>query len=71
MMKNPAYKGKWVHPEIDNPDYSADSEIYAFEDFGRVGLDLWQVCRNFTHFCEILFFCLNLIFVCLDFIFFV
>lgn len=43
MMKNPAYKGKWVHPEIDNPDYSPDSEIYAFDDFGRVGLDLWQV----------------------------
>jgi len=43
MMKNPDYKGKWVHPEIDNPDYSPDSEIYAFEDFGRIGLDLWQV----------------------------
>ena len=43
MMKNPAYKGKWVHPEIDNPDYGADSEIYAYDDFGRIGLDLWQV----------------------------
>merc|ERR1719238_2637291 len=43
MMKNPAYKGKWVHPEIDNPDYAADSEIYAYDDFGRIGLDLWQV----------------------------
>jgi len=42
-MKNPAYKGKWVHPEIDNPDYAPDNEIYAFDDFGRVGLDLWQV----------------------------
>jgi calreticulin len=42
-MKNPAYKGKWVHPEIDNPDYAADDQIYAFEDFGRIGLDLWQV----------------------------
>ena len=21
MMKNPAYKGKWVHPGIDNPYY--------------------------------------------------
>lgn len=42
-MKNPAYKGKWVHPEIDNPDYAPDSEIYAYDDFGRVGLDLWQV----------------------------
>jgi len=43
MMKNPAYKGKWVHPEIENPDYAEDNEIYAFENFGRVGLDLWQV----------------------------
>lgn len=42
-MKNPAYKGKWVHPEIDNPDYAPDAEIYAFDNFGRVGLDLWQV----------------------------
>lgn len=43
MMKNSAYKGKWVQAEIDNPDYAEDSEIYAFEDFGRIGLDLWQV----------------------------
>ena len=45
-MKNPAYKGKWVHPEIDNPDYAPDAEIYAFDNFGRVGLDLWQVSEN-------------------------
>ena len=43
MMKNPAYKGKWIHPEIDNPDYAEDNEIYAYSDFGRIGLDLWQV----------------------------
>ena len=43
MIKNPAYKGRWVHPEIDNPDYAADDQIYAYEDFGRIGLDLWQV----------------------------
>ena len=42
QIKNPAYKGKWVHPEIDNPEYKEDKEIYAFEDFGRIGLDLWQ-----------------------------
>ena len=47
MIKNPAYKGKWVHPEIDNPDYAPDSEIYSFADFGRIGLDLWQV-RDFV-----------------------
>ena len=44
MIKNPAYKGRWVHPEIDNPDYAADDQIYAYDDFGRIGLDLWQVC---------------------------
>merc|ERR1712131_245016 len=43
MIKNPAYKGRWVHPEIDNPDYAADDQIYAYDDFGRIGLDLWQV----------------------------
>jgi len=43
MIKNPAYKGRWVHPEIDNPDYAPDNQIYAYDDFGRIGLDLWQV----------------------------
>merc|ERR1719427_9918 len=43
MIKNPAYKGKWIHPEIDNPDYAPDDQIYAYDDFGRIGLDLWQV----------------------------
>jgi len=42
-IKNPAYKGKWVHPEIDNPEYAPDDSIYSYDDFGRVGLDLWQV----------------------------
>jgi len=42
-IKNPAYKGKWVHPEIDNPEYASDDSIYSYDDFGRVGLDLWQV----------------------------
>ena len=42
-MDNPDYKGAWVHPEIDNPEYSADAAIYKFDDIGIVGLDLWQV----------------------------
>uniref|UniRef100_A0A4W5QN75 Calreticulin n=1 Tax=Hucho hucho TaxID=62062 RepID=A0A4W5QN75_9TELE len=42
-IDNPDYKGKWVHPEIDNPEYSADSEIYRFDSIGVIGLDLWQV----------------------------
>ena len=42
-MDNPDYKGAWVHPEIDNPEYSADAAIYKFDDIGILGLDLWQV----------------------------
>jgi len=43
MISNPDYKGEWVHPEIDNPDFVEDKEIYAFDDFGVVGIDIWQV----------------------------
>ncbi len=33
---------------LDNPDYKPDANIYAFEDNGLVGFDLWQVkvCRR-------------------------
>merc|ERR1719317_1363244 len=45
QIDNPAYKGKWVHPEIDNPEFNADeeAELGVYEDFGAIGLDLWQV----------------------------
>jgi calreticulin len=43
MIENPAYKGEWVHPLIPNPDYSPDDEIYAYDDFSFVGIDIWQV----------------------------
>jgi len=43
QIKNSVYKGLWVHPEIDNPEYNPDDKLYAFKDFGSVGLDLWQV----------------------------
>jgi len=43
MIPNPAYKGEWVHPKIANPEYSFDDSIYAFDDFGFVGIDIWQV----------------------------
>lgn len=32
-----------MHPEIDNPEYSPDSNIYKFDNIGVLGLDLWQV----------------------------
>merc|ERR1739838_169972 len=42
-IPNPDYKGPWVHPMIANPEYSEDSQLYSYEDFGVIGLDLWQV----------------------------
>jgi len=42
-VKNPAYKGKWVHPEIANPEYVEDNEVYVRGEMGAVGFDLWQV----------------------------
>lgn len=47
QIDNPNYKGAWVHPEIDNPEYSADSTIYKFDSVSVLGLDLWQV-REWT-----------------------
>jgi len=45
QIDNPNYSGVWVHPMIDNPEYEADDQLYSYEDFGVIGLDLWQV-RN-------------------------
>merc|ERR1712094_137346 len=35
--------GEWEAPMKDNPDYEDDDNLYAFEDFGFIGFDLWQV----------------------------
>jgi len=43
QIKNPEYKGKWIHPEIDNPEYQADDDLYKYDDFGAIGIDIWQV----------------------------
>ncbi len=32
-----------MHPEIDNPEYTPDPNLYAYDSFGVLGLDLWQV----------------------------
>lgn len=45
QIKNPDYKGKWVHPMIDNPEYEQDDQLYKYDDFGAIGLDLWQVSK--------------------------
>merc|ERR1711988_1198064 len=42
-ISNPAYKGFWEAKKIDNPEYEDDKEVYAFDDFGFIGFDLWQV----------------------------
>lgn len=43
QIDNPDYKGPWEHPMIDNPDYVKDEQIYSYESWGAIGLDLWQV----------------------------
>merc|ERR1712110_611233 len=42
-ISNPAYKGIWEAKKIDNPEYVDDDKIYKYDDFGFIGLDLWQV----------------------------
>merc|ERR1712138_253632 len=42
-MGNPAYKGVWNAKKIANPEFKDDDGIYAYEDFGFIGFDLWQV----------------------------
>merc|ERR1711863_67551 len=44
-IENPEYKGKWIHPEIDNPEYNADDakELGKYDEVCKIGFDLWQV----------------------------
>lgn len=42
-IPNPAYKGEWIHPKIANPDYAPNPNIYAYDSFKFVGLEVWQV----------------------------
>lgn len=42
-IANPTYKGEWVHPKIANPKYAPDANLYAFESFKYVGIEIWQV----------------------------
>merc|ERR1711981_1387534 len=43
MGSSGIYEGPWVHPEVDNPDFVEDDELYMYESFGVVGIDIWQV----------------------------
>merc|ERR1712007_256101 len=42
-ISNPAYKGMWNVKKIANPEFKDDDGVYAYEDFGFIGFDLWQV----------------------------
>uniref|UniRef100_A0A8D0GP71 Calreticulin n=1 Tax=Sphenodon punctatus TaxID=8508 RepID=A0A8D0GP71_SPHPU len=42
-IDNPNYKGIWPHPQIENPSYSPDFNIYSYDNISVIGLDLWQV----------------------------
>lgn len=42
-ITNPDYKGKWVAPDIDNPEYKADDKLHLIKDSKYVGFELWQV----------------------------
>jgi len=52
MIKNAAYKGPWVHPMIANPEFKDDPNIYAYNDIGGLGIEIWQVKSGtiFDHF---------------------
>jgi len=55
MIDNPKYKGAWFAEQIDNPEYKGEwsprqlenpdyvEEVYAFDDIGGVGFELWTV----------------------------
>lgn len=42
-IPNPAYKGVWVHPKIANPEYKPNPNLYAYDSFAHVGIEIWQV----------------------------
>jgi calreticulin len=35
--------GIWKRPEIANPDYKSDDQLYLYDDNSYIGFDLWQV----------------------------
>merc|ERR1712100_996268 len=42
-IANPAYKGVWPPKKIANPAYVEDDQLYAYDSFAFVGIDVWQV----------------------------
>jgi len=42
-IANPDYKGVWAPKKIANPEYVLDDQMYSYESFAWVGIDVWQV----------------------------
>merc|ERR1712227_858247 len=42
-IKNPDYKGVWAPKKIANPAYVDDDQLYSYDSFAFVGIDIWQV----------------------------
>lgn len=42
-IDNPKYKGIWVAPDIDNPDFKDDPKLHLQKDIKYIGFELWQV----------------------------
>jgi calreticulin len=45
-IDNPKYKGIWVAPDIDNPDFKDDPKLYLQKDLKYIGFELWQVSQQ-------------------------
>ncbi|CAE7505692.1 crt-1 [Symbiodinium natans] len=43
MIANPAYRGKWEARMVPNPAFVDKPDLYKYDDFGYVGIDVWQV----------------------------
>merc|ERR1712113_366522 len=46
MIDNPDYKGIWEAPDIPNPEFEDDPNLYKYDGekaFKYVGFELWQV----------------------------
>merc|ERR1719281_814211 len=42
-ISNPDYKGVWAPKKIANPAYVDDDQLYSYDSFAFVGIDIWQV----------------------------
>merc|ERR1711998_447599 len=42
-IANPAYKGVWAPKKIANPAFVDGDQLYSFDSFAFVGIDVWQV----------------------------